>query len=339
MKGLSMYLARTYRRNTAAYSIRQSYPADGFLQSREIYQLGPDPGVYIKYPGGNAYYFDERLVEALDNQGVADVDSRLDDLLWEFLKPEIRRKVSHFSRRRRPRRRADLKNAPAVYHLFDKRRVLFLKSGRLDQGAIGRLPDKLFRVLDHKSRDEIEQHFLAAERVLRPAERKFYTYVIFDLQKHFASPLAKNFPSAMGGEKLDSHFIDAVCRLDDDRSFWRGLPGGRGFNEYLARYVAMYFDNDFPEENFTAAYVRDFMRRHRGFRFPDRPPAPAMSLEAAARELGLSPAALKTVSPAALTKHYRKMAIQHHPDQGGDPEKFIRITEAYQAALHKLKAS
>jgi hypothetical protein len=31
------------------------------------------------------------------------------------------------------------------------------------------------------------------------------------------------------------------------------------------------------------------------------------------------------------------MAIKLHPDQGGEADKFIRITEAYQAALHRLK--
>jgi hypothetical protein len=331
-----MYLARTVKQNTAAYSIRQSYPADGFLQSREIFKLGPNPAEFIKYPGGNAYYFDERLVDALDNLGVADADNCLDDLLWEFLKPEIRRNLDHFNRRACPHRPAKVQSVPAADYLFDKRRLLFLKSGRLDQGAIGRLPRKLFKDLDHKSRDEIEQYFLAAERILKPAEFKIYTYVIFDLQKHFASPLAKNFPAAMGGDKLDSHFVDAVCRLDADRNFWRGLPVRKGFNAYLARYVAMYFDNDFPQEDFGAAYARDFRRRHRGFRFPTRP-APAMSLKKAARALGLSAGELKQMPPAALTRHYRKMAIKLHPDQGGDHDTFIRITEAYQAALKKLQ--
>ena len=84
------------------------------------------------------------------------------------------------------------------------------------------------------------------------------------------------------------------------------------------------------------AYVRDFMRSRRGFRFPDKP-APAMRVTAAAQALDLKPEQLKQMSAAALTRHYRKMAIKLHPDQGGDHDKFIQITEAYQAALHKLK--
>ncbi len=331
-----MYLARTDKDATPTYSLRESYLADGTLHSRELFKLGKDPGRFIKYPGGNAYYFDELLVEVLEKQGVTDIDSCLDDLLWNFLKPEIRRIIDHFSHSRRSREKAPVKSPPAACHLFDKRRILFLKSGAPDQGHIGRLPRKLFRILDHKSRDEIEQYFLAAERILKPAELKLYTYIIFDLQRNFTSPLAKRFPSAMDGEKLDIHFVKAACRLKEDHSFWKGLPLGKGLSEYLIRYIVMYFDNHFPEEDFTAAYVRDFMGSRRGFRFPDQP-VPAMGVAAAARALGLTPEQLKKMSPAVLTRHYRKMAIKLHPDQGGDHDKFIQITEAYQAALHKLK--
>ena len=98
----------------------------------------------------------------------------------------------------------------------------------------------------------------------------------------------------------------------------------------------MYFDNPFPEEDFRAAYVREFMRSRREFRFPGTP-LPAMRLSAAAQALNLPPEKLKKMTAPALTRHYRKMAIKLHPDQGGDHDKFIQITEAYQAALHRLK--
>jgi len=331
-----LYLARTENKGTFTYSLRESYVADGYLQSRELFQLGSDPGKFIKYPGGHAYYFEDELIESLENQSVTDIDERLEDLLEGFIKPEIRKVIGHFAQRGRSKKIPSGEHIISVQHLFDKRRLLFLKSGIVDQGAIRRLPRKLFRILDHKSRDEIEQYFLMAERILKPTERKIYTYVIFDLQRYFSSPLAKRFPAAMNGQQLDDHFISSVCRLNDDRNFWKGLSRDANLPAYLVRYVTMYFDNPFPEEDFMAAYVRDFMRSRRSFRFPQQP-GPAMGLKAAAQVLGLAVEDLKKLDPTALTRHYRKLAIKLHPDQGGNQDQFIKVTEAYQSALQRLK--
>lgn len=38
----------------------------------------------------------------------------------------------------------------------------------------------------------------------------------------------------------------------------------------------------------------------------------------------------KEASSAEIKKAYRKLAIKHHPDKGGDPEKFKEITKAYE---------
>merc|ERR1719182_1194793 len=38
----------------------------------------------------------------------------------------------------------------------------------------------------------------------------------------------------------------------------------------------------------------------------------------------------KNANAADIKKAYRKLAVQHHPDKGGDPEKFKEITRAYE---------
>merc|ERR1719324_2250271 len=38
----------------------------------------------------------------------------------------------------------------------------------------------------------------------------------------------------------------------------------------------------------------------------------------------------KNASDSDIKKAYRKLAIKHHPDKGGDPETFKEITRAYE---------
>jgi len=42
---------------------------------------------------------------------------------------------------------------------------------------------------------------------------------------------------------------------------------------------------------------------------------------------------LGKITLAALTRRYRRLALRHHPDRGGDPEMFIRITEVYRSIV------
>ena len=37
----------------------------------------------------------------------------------------------------------------------------------------------------------------------------------------------------------------------------------------------------------------------------------------------------RTSTPEQIKTAYRKLARKHHPDKGGDPEKFKKISEAY----------
>merc|ERR1719230_1385933 len=45
----------------------------------------------------------------------------------------------------------------------------------------------------------------------------------------------------------------------------------------------------------------------------------------------------KNSSDADIKKAYRKLAIKHHPDKGGDPEKFKEITRAYEVLSDREK--
>merc|ERR1719356_1458430 len=47
----------------------------------------------------------------------------------------------------------------------------------------------------------------------------------------------------------------------------------------------------------------------------------------------------KSASEAEIKKAYRKLAVKHHPDKGGDPEKFKEITRAYEVLSDSEKKS
>merc|ERR1719359_808370 len=47
----------------------------------------------------------------------------------------------------------------------------------------------------------------------------------------------------------------------------------------------------------------------------------------------------KNASEPEIKKAYRKLAVKHHPDKGGDPEKFKEITRAYEVLSDSDKRS
>jgi hypothetical protein len=204
----------------------------------------------------------------------------------------------------------------------------------MDQGYIGRMPAVLFKGLTEKSRDEIEQHFMVNEQPLTPHEQKEYVYVIFDLQRFFKELVAKRFPQGLDQEKIDRHFLEEICRLNQTPEFWGGKQAPEELHEYLARYAIMFFDNDFGYSAFLDDYVKEFMNRHRNYR---PPPQSAVSADEAAKIFGIKKETLSSATKRGLARLYRQRAQELHPDAGGDHENFIKLTEAYQSLLRTKK--
>lgn len=335
-----MYLASKKIKGRIRYFIRESYQRGGCFLSRDLIDLGPDPARHIIYPGGNAFYIHESIEDRLIDLGVGKSLDELEDIFWRFVDPEIRRVLEPF-RRREDRHRAARNTGPpedknqAPLHMFDKRRVHYLKFGQTDQRNLGRVPPKLFRGLYRKSRDEIEHGIMAMEDALSPREYKSYTYTIFDLQRYFYESFAPGYPQMLNQTKVDEHFIEQICRLNEDPLFWAGMEAADGLHEYLVRYVLMHFDYDYTPGSFLEDYLRQFINSRREYRPPFK--STAASLKAAGSLLGISSADLKKMSRRELVRLYRRKAQQWHPDKGGDHDKFVKLTEAYRELIKTKK--
>ncbi|MDO9567314.1 MAG: J domain-containing protein [Candidatus Desulfaltia sp.] len=331
-----MYLALKTIKGETRYFISESYRDGTCLQSRDLFDLGTDPSQYIIYPGGNAFYIDETVDDRIQtlsrNYSVDD----LDDIFWRFLKPEIRvalepyRHMGGISRRKIADKEKGGK-PPTEFHLFDKRRIHCLKFGHIDQGRIGRMSPKLFSKFINKSRDELEQYFMDMERSLDRSEYKLYVYVIFDLQKYFTELIAKSMPQGLNQNKVDQYLLEEICRLNSDRDFWIGMDTEGNLYEYLTRYVVMFFDSEYGGSSFLDDYIRDYINSKRGYVPPRR--SASVILDEASTIFGLKKDVLRKMSKKSLTRIYRQMAQKLHPDKGGEKEKFVKLSEAYNELL------
>ncbi|MFO8048704.1 MAG: DnaJ domain-containing protein [Desulfosudaceae bacterium] len=335
-----MYLARQQINQKTHYFIRESFFDGRIMRSRDLFDLGREPQAYIIYPGdGPAFYFDEELCEALEALGVAPDNDRLERLFRPFLDPAIRRTMDKFSRppsgRQASLAEPNKRCQQEQFQLFDQRRLHFLKFGEMEQTGLGRLPRKMFRKLLDKSRDEIEQQFLTMEEVLQPPEKKNYAYTVFNVSRHFESPLARQFPQALDQEKVDACFLEEVCRLNSDAGFWADLYRDKRRHQYLGRYVCWFFDHDFEGGQYLDDMVWQFKRRHHHFQ---PPPRRQMPLGAALRVLEIEKTEFDEMTIKKLTRQYRRLAKQYHPDQGGRHERFIQLNQAFEELLRQLEA-
>ena len=329
-----MYIGRKYIQGQINYYLRESYPADECFRSRDLFYLGPDPSRYIIYPGGNAFYIDPAVDDSLREKGVDAEYDELEDCFWDFVRPDIQRAIEPFRLREkrspgRPSGRSS--TAPEDLPMFDRRRLYYLRTGRSDQRRIGLVPARLFSVLAQKSRDEIEQQFLKMEMILRPDEIKTYVYTIFDLPRYFNESFARSAPHLLDQSSVDNYFIKEICLLNEDSGFWNGFEKDDRLHEYLARYVVMFFDYDFNPGGLLSEYIRNFINSRRSYRTQVH--QNTVSLEEAGRVFRIDSSELKKMGRRDLARLYRKRAMKLHPDQGGDHDRFVKLTEAYHSLM------
>lgn len=331
-----MYLAHKIINGMAHYFIRESYRDGDLFNNRDLFDLGPNPAAYIIYPGGNSFYIDEVVEEALSSAGCEPSHAEMDELFWGFLKPRIKRKLASFHHRETTYRksRQDFSEDPATaYHIFDKRRLYFIRTGRAQPDGRRRVPPRFFNMLYNKSRDEIEQKFIRMESILRSHEYKSYVYAIFDVRKFFTESFAGRIPHFLDQRKIDEYFLKEICRLNDDAVFWAGMEKDRRLHEYLVRYMIMFFDFGFEPRNFMQAYFRRFVNSRRDYRPPSR--GYTVSLEEAGNIFHSDTSDLKQMSRRELARLYRRRALKLHPDRGGGHDEFVKLTEAYHSLLRR----
>jgi hypothetical protein len=332
-----VYLAKQIKNGRTHYYIRESFLDGTCWKNRDLAVLGQDPARWIHYPTEKAYYIDETIEDALSAKGIQPSQEELEEVFWPFLDPEVRSvirrhapRVSGKASKRVPS--GELAELQEGIHVFDKRRMHFLRYGATDLRKMSSRPLRAYNRLLQKSRDEIEHMFEGMEKVLGPHERRTYVYFVFNLQSAFSSSLAGRYPQAMDPDTMDEAFLAEVCRLKDDGSLFRDGEGRNGLDPALVRYVIMHFDNEFPAPHPEWDYARDFMRRNRRHRKP-MGRRPRLPLEEACKLMDISQEAFQRRSLRQLAQHYRRKALECHPDRGGSHEQFIKLTKAYKDLL------
>jgi len=337
-----MYLALTRTRCGFRFSLRESYLQDDVYQHRELLDLGSDPSEAFVYPGGNSFYVSEAIIEELESQGHKPDQEELEELLWPFLDPYIKSKLEGFRNRSRNRERPPPLSPEEQdfirtrVHAVDKRRYNYLRLGQLDQSKLHGVPLKFYRPLIYKSRDELEQYFIGLERELRPSEYSSYVYSFLYLRRHFYETVAGQMPQALDQDRLDRLFEEEICRVNQDPLFWGANNPDWRLHPYLVRYAIMFIDYPFAESTFMYERMQDFFARSRErFEEARRAKSTKMSPASMSESFGMAHETLQSMSKRQLTRLYRRLAKQKHPDHGGDHESFVRLSQAYQDLMRR----
>jgi len=143
-----MYMAFIKTRKKITYTLRESVYSDKKLIHRNLFDLGPCPGAWINYPGGNAWYVDPNLENIVSKASKNFNPDGLEELFWPWVRPDIRQAVEAFrSRGGSPRSpgltKEQKKTISQLTHAFDKRRSHFLKFANMDQGPMSWIRTRL----------------------------------------------------------------------------------------------------------------------------------------------------------------------------------------------------
>jgi len=338
-----MYLKRQHQKDGYNYVLCESYRDDGCWKHRRLMDLGPDPGEYIEYPGGNGFYIHETVEEKLRARGTDFSYDDLEAVFIPFLDPHIRRIVERFQTPAASRKRwrdcsdHELLKHHRKLHSFDKRRLHYLRCGRVNIGDVDSKPWKFLNVLLEKSRDEMESFFDRMELELPVQEIRRYLYAALHLQTHFRHLLTRNQPEFLDPVKVEHYFLEDLCRLNRDEGFFRGVekhdPGK--LHPYLVKYLVLYFDHTFDPRLAWDEVVGDFVWRHQFYRKPHSHAGMSPSEREACQRIGLTLAEFQKMDRRELIRHYRRMAKKSHPDTGGDKEAFVHIKAAFECLLRR----
>lgn len=336
-----MYLAKLQHGQQTTYQIRQSFAIEeNRFQFRILYKLGEQPDQFIDLFDDHIVLFDSRLLAAVSPYSAGDTDLELERLLQNFLPPEVKRRQQLFHHRNRfltgPLTGDDRRAIADQVHLFDRRRLYYLRYGAVDQSRLSRLHEKCCRPLLGQSRDEREYYFSAEEMALEPGSYLQYVYAIFNIQQYFHQSFASWLPEALARDELEDYFLKELCRLHNDPRFWQGSPPGYPLNHHLARYLIMFFDFIPASRSFQSDFARSFMSSRRHFRWPDK--GRKKGPEQVSRIFATPYDKLKKMSREDLGRLYRKKAMELHPDKGGEHDLFIELAEVYNQLL-KTKQS
>ncbi len=318
-----MYLAKKFTSRGIRYFLRESYREGGVWKFRDIVDLGDDPSVFIRYPGGKSFYVDEALEEEIRSKGVVTDQWELERIFFKFVKPEVREYLRPFVFRRVGSAvklpREEQLRLQRSFHPFDVRRLIFIKFGASDPDRLLRRPLPFLNVLKDKSRDEIEQLIWEKEERLKSKEVIPYIYASFGLWKKFRTKLTRFLPEAQRMEEMDEAFLECFCEVVRDPAYRMGLSEDTVIKDYLFRYVSLYFDR-------TQEVVRILSevseRRVR-----------SSVLYEASEEFGISVERLLRMSRKELLSLFRERAKRLHPDVGGSKEEFVKLRALFERLM------